>query len=574
MSDLQQRMRETLAVVAQRTAVEVEPTDEEIINYSVDQFSEGWSHPEVVQKVLDEFFSDPESRDEAEDLVVKAYDQFFKKQDAEIEATRAEVGQVADERNAAQAEADKHLVEKYDIAGRLGKDIDLSDKEKVAKLIKLHEEEEQQQDDIGAVQSFPECPLFTGALTELAEALFPSLPTEFKQWGLMVRWGLLRSGLDRLENEPHLQPRFYCCLVSLPNRGKTGCINESRESLDLIVKMTKARTDAHNSSKPIPWVFANVETVNSVDSGQYLVQAFYDQAKKANKSYQDYSSSEDRAKILLDPDELSDLFMKAQVTNSRNSTIFSELLKLHSGNRTGNGTKKDGDLSVDNAHLAILAGTTVEKYPLLWMGTGGGGDGLISRFMIITTNNPQVPPVPLASDADSIATLYDKLSKLLKSRQRTIRLSDDAGQILARWWNSFDNSKKSATRILELVKQTVIVLAVTNLPEDNNDEIVVVSGELMRQATKFGDYEIQVRERLNPDDSWTLVQGQENKILTWMKKHSSKMVPKSKNDCRRGVTPHKLPGGLAVFNQAWRACVESEMVKLREQGRKGALYSL
>jgi hypothetical protein len=311
-----------------------------------------------------------------------------------------------------------------------------------------------------------------------------------------------------------------------------------------------------------------------VDSGQFLVQAFHDRAEDANKLYQASITTDDRAKILLDPDELSDLFMKAQVTNSRNSTIFSELLKLHSGNRTGNGTRKDGDLSVNNAHLSVLAGTTVEKYPLLWTGTGGGGDGLLTRFMIITTNNPQVPPVPLASDGDAVARLYNHLAKLLKSRGRMIRLSEDAAQLLSRWWLSFDNSKKSATRILELVKQTIIVLAVTNLPEDNDDDVVLVSGDLMRAATKFGDYEIAVRERLNPDDSWTLVQGQENKILAWMKKHSSAMLPKSKNDVRRGVAPHRLPGGLAVFNQAWRACVESEVVKVREHGRKGLLYSL
>jgi len=483
--------------------------------------------------------------------------------------------EATDKAIAAQQEADKHLVEKYQIAGALHKSIDASDKERAAKIIRMHEEEEQREESFSdTTERFPDCPIFSGALADLARAMFPSLPFEFKQWGLMVRWGLLRSGLDRLENEPHLQPRFYTVLVSPPNRGKTACINESRDAIRAIAKRAKSEVSAKNMISPTPRVFADVENLSSADSGQFLVQAFFDAAKEADKQHQAASCSDNRAKILLDPDELSDVFMKAQVTNGRNSTIFSEMLKLHSGNRTGNGTIRDGSKEVENAHLAVLAGTTVEKYPLLWTGTGGGGDGLISRFIAITTNNPQVPPVPATSNFETVDKMYGKLAKLAKSKPRTIRLSSDAAQLLDHWWTSFDNSKKSATRILEAVKQIVIVLSVTNLPEDNDNEIVVVSGELMRQATKFGEYEIAVRERINPSDAWSVVQAMENRIIEWTKKHSSRILPKSKNDVRRGVTPHKLPGGLTAFNNAWEACVRSGMVKQREQGQRGARYSL
>lgn len=470
--------------------------------------------------------------------------------------------EATDKAVAAQQEADKHLVDKYKIAGALHKSIDPEDKERAAKIIRMHEEEEQREESFNdSTEVFPDCPIFSGALTDLARAMYPSLPLEFKQWGLMVRWGLLRSGIDRLENEPHLQPRFYTVLVSPPNRGKTACINESRDAIRAITKKAKDEISAKNIMTPTSRVFADVENLSSADSGQFLVQAFFDAAKEADK--QSSSCSDNRAKILLDPDELSDVFMKAQVTNNRNSTIFSELLKLHSGNRTGNGTVGDGRKDVDNAHLAVLAGTTVEKYPLLWTGTGGGGDGLISRFIAITTNNPQVPPVPETSDFAAVGLMYGKLAKLARSKPRTIRLSPDAAQVLDSWWKSFDNSKKSATRILETVKQVVIVLAVTNLDENDDSEIVVVSGELMRQATKFGQYEITIRERINPSDAWSVVQAMENKIIEWAKKHASRVLPKSKNDVRRGVHPHRLPGGLMAFNNAWDACVKSGVLKQR-----------
>jgi hypothetical protein len=281
------------------------------------------------------------------------------------------------------------------------------------------------------------------------------------------------------------------------------------------------------------------------------------------------------AKILLDPDELSDVFEKARTSNARVSTLFIELLKLHSNNRTGNGTKQAGNRPVENAHLAVLAGTTVKKYPMLWTGTGGGADGLVSRFLAITTNAPQVPPVPKTSDFAAMDKLYKRLSKLVRMPGQIVRLSEEAATALNDWWSSIDSTKDSAARILESVKQLVIVLAVTNLPEDHDENAaVVVSADLMKSAIQFGDYEIAVRERLNPGDSWTHVQAMENIIIAWAKKHSGRRLPKSKNDFRRGIQPQTKPGGLGTFEMAWRNCVSTGVLKPREQGQRGARFSL
>jgi hypothetical protein len=217
----------------------------------------------------------------------------------------------------------------------------------------------------------------------------------------------------------------------------------------------------------------------------------------------------------------------------------------------------------------------VKKYPLLWTGTGGGADGLVSRFLAITTNAPQVPPVPRASDFEAMDRLYKRLSKLAQMPGQVIRLSDGAASVLNEWWSSIDTAKDSAARILESVKQLVIVLAVTNLPEDHDvNEPVIVSAELMTAAIRFGDYEIAVRERLNPGDSWTHVQAMENTIIAWAKKHASRVMPKTRNDFRRGIHPQTKPGGLGTFELAWRNCVSTGVLKSREQGQRGARYSL
>lgn len=372
-----------------------------------------------------------------------------------------------------------------------------------------------------------------------------------------------------LETEPHLQPRFYAVLVSPPNRGKSASIKESYSAIQDVIRAAKNVSDSTYVR-----TFADVETIASADSGPYLVEELYTQAKEAAKQCQQSLCSDNAAKVLLDPDELSDVFEKARTSVGRVSTLFIELLKLHSGNKTGNGTKHDGKRTVDNAHLSVLAGTTVKKYPMLWTGTGGSADGLVSRFLTITTTAKQVPPVQLASDFAAAKVATDRLAHLLRLPGQTIRLSPEAVNKLSDWWLSFDNGKESATRILEAVKQLLIVLAVVNAPDGHNGTQLVVGPGLVEHAIRFGNYEIAVRERLNPGDSWTHVQAMENAIIAWAKKHSSRRTPKTKNDFRRGIQPQRMPGGLGTFRYAWENCVNTSVLKIREQGQRGSRYSL
>jgi len=413
-------------------------------------------------------------------------------------------------------------------------------------------------------EPFPDFPVFTGVLTDLAGELFPSLPLEFKQWGLISRWGLMRSGVDTFGFEKHIQPRFYSIFVCLPNRGKTACINETRTIMEGVMATVKSECD--NSDKVM--VCANVENIPSVDSGQFLASEFY----KASLKMSDRCSDK-TAKIMMDPDEMSDVFEKGRVLNGRQSTLFIELLKLYSANRTGSGTKTEGKVVVTNAHLAILGGTTVQKYPMLWMGTGGGADGLVSRFIPITTNNPQLPPIPLQT-TDKAPALVERLHSLAQLPAQNVTLSDEAGKMLNDWWASFDNTKESAARVIEAIKQLLIVLAVVNTPPNHSGNTVTVGTDLMAQAIAFGEYVIAARERLNPNDSWTVVQAMENAITDWLRKNATRKEPKSRNDCRRGIHPQRRPGGLSTFNWAWDACVKAGVVKLRRQEGKAVLYSL
>ncbi len=263
------------------------------------------------------------------------------------------------------------------------------------------------------------------------------------------------------------------------------------------------------------------------------------------------------------------MFEKARTSQGRVSTLFIELLKMHSGNRTGSGTKTDGRKKVENAHLAILAGTTIRKYPMLWTGTGGGADGLRSRFISITTNNPQVPPQPLPSNIAVAQAAYERLARLAQMPGQNVQLSTEAATHLQQWWYSLDNGRDSATRVLEFVKQLLMVLAVTNARENHQGNVLTVGPELVEVATKFGDYVIAVREKLNPGDAWTHVQAMENSIIQWAKKAN----PGNMRECRRVVHPERLPGGLGTFMLAWKNCINTEVLKWVRKDGKSDKYS-
>lgn len=553
-----------VAPIAEVVPESDEVTDEEIAETAKRFVGLTENHQKAAELLLDEFNI---SADEAREFAIKALEDRLYEAEQEADRLREATAKARDKELVAQKEADRQFVDNYCLARNKKRPTTPEEYEKYTRLIRVlleQEEREAAANDIEVEERFPECPVMQGVLSDLARALYPSLPFEFKYFSLVTHWGLMRSGLDTFGMEPHIQPRFYTGLVSQqPNIGKTASINEARNAMKIVQGMVMVQTTDKQ-----PRVCSTPELLTSADSGQFLVEQFVDLAKETKQDYEKGFCLDQSAKALLDPDELADLFEKARTSQGRVSTLFTELLKLHSGNRTGSGTKQDGKKKVENAHLAILAGTTARKYPMLWTGTGGGADGLRSRFISITTNNPPVPPQPLPSNFAAVHAAYERLARLAQLPGQNVQLSKEANVVMNQWWASADSGKDSATRVLEFVKQLLIVLAVTNAPEDHKGTTLTVGPELVEAATKFGDYVIAVRERLNPGDAWTHVQAMENAIIHWSKQHTSKANPGSMRDCRRIIHPERLPGGFGTFKLAWRNCIDTEMLRwVRKDGR-------
>ena len=238
--------------------------------------------------------------------------------------------------------------------------------------------------------SLPEFPKFTGSLADMCDAMSPDIPRAFLFTAALTHLGLIRSGLDSLELEPHLQPRFYSIFVAPPGRGKSASINEVRKLFSSL------------GATAYCWP--------SVDSSAALVDTFYDANTQALIRADGNEQADSAARVMLDPDEITDIFEKGKTTvNSRNPFMI-ELLRLFEGNSTGNRARgAKTKIRIHNAHLAILGGATESGYQNMWTGISGSATGLQSRITLSVSMTAKCPRYSVNLISKPSRTLHNEL---------------------------------------------------------------------------------------------------------------------------------------------------------------------
>jgi len=414
-------------------------------------------------------------------------------------------------------------------------------------------------------ESLPDFPRLTGSLAELADIICPDIPREFKIMAAITHFGLIRSGLDVLENEEHLQPRFYTCFIKEPGWGKTAAINEIRRVMQMI--SSDYVTDSSIDSAP-----------SLVDEFKELVDEFKD--RETLRSLRDMRRQDDAdrdgdhlplkddglhlanyAKVLLDPDEMKDLFEKTKVTSNSRNSMMTELLKLYETNRTGNRARstRKGKIEVNNAHLAILGGAVRDGYEAMWVGTGGGALGMQSRMVLVTTNVGKMPIEKTPTDYARLEEILPRLKKQADQCRRVVKVSPEARRMLRTWWESETRGTPADSRVDDMVKRMAIVLAITN-------DVDTVDASLMTQAIQFGDYQIAIRQEFNSPDSYSWVQSFELAIVKVAKKRKIAMT---QNEFQKYVNATHKPDGLDSFLKAWRNVLMAGLLQQDGKTHKG-----
>jgi putative DNA primase/helicase len=392
--------------------------------------------------------------------------------------------------------------------------------------------------------SFPSFPRIPGSIGDLSDALCPDIPYQFKVAAVFAHFGLMRSGLDSLKDEPFLQTRFYITLIAPPGRGKSAVIKEVNRLM--------------KSSLP-----GKYQVVPAVESGPALVDTFNDINRgEIFKAEAGTILPNPMAKIFLSPDEATSFFEKAKVTSNSRNTLLHELLVLYDGNLTGSRVRAAKiKLTIDNAHLAFLAGATPTGYSIMWTGTAACSGGLMSRFTPIAIKGVKVPSKQRPTDLERLTSAIQRLSNQAYSEGKLFSWSEDAFKLYDQWWASKDAENVHVTRIDSLVKQVLVILARTTDASE-------ITEDLVRVATEIGDYVLYSREKYSPQDASNVVQAFENRIIEFHRLHG----PRSVRQVRLSMHPERYAGGHGAFLVAYRNLRGTGI--LREVSKVGKLTLL
>jgi Protein of unknown function (DUF3987) len=377
-----------------------------------------------------------------------------------------------------------------------------------------------------AEEPLPEFPMIPGSIGELAEAICLDIPRAYKVVAAITRVGLLLSGRVSLESEKHLQPRFYSVLIGNPWFGKSAALNETGRFLPNGFKV-----------------------VRSVDSGPALVNLFNNLRKDSTLGAP--------LRVLLFPDEIRDVFEKAKIVSNSKNSLLKEYITLYQENYTESRTVGRGDQEITTAHLAILGSVQPDVYESMWTNTGGGSSGLQSRFILAAFDKP-MPERQAKWDEAEAQAAANLIYQQIENAPATIRITEEAYAVFRDWWKSVDQTKPSIARIADIVKQVLIVLAVTN-------NTAVIEPWLMQVGVEFGKYQIAMRERFNPSDAYTWVQEACSKIEALLKKRG----PMTLRDLRRFTNAKRLKGGYDTFDKAMTSLKRVEVICAIGKTRKG-----
>src|SRR5207245_6824266 len=136
-------------------------------------------------------------------------------------------------------------------------------------------------------------------------------------------------------------------------------------------------------------------------------------------------------------DELEILFKKASVTGSAGVSVLHKLYESNSYSHR----LKQGNLSVSDAHLAIVANSTVDRFPDLWQ-SGDIDSGFLSRWTLVTGRATKRIPNPPAVPWDKESEICDRIMNLRISLQGKAKTDDRylmpfADEKASAAWNDF-----------------------------------------------------------------------------------------------------------------------------------------
>ena len=329
-------------------------------------------------------------------------------------------------------------------------------------------------------------------------------PIQFLFIGYLTALGAVLSRSVRLNSLLDTQPRLYTLLV-----GESAADRKST-TLNVISKHFRSCIDGFS----VCWGIGSAEGLRNV----------------LNKSAGDDFCVLEKAKppgTLLIFDEFKSFVSKCRIQTSVllpcvNSLFESNLYETHTKNKS---------ISIDDAHLAMLAASTLETYERIY-DDSFIDIGFPNRVFLVIGTAERRFSIPKKIPESENRIMTDNLVKILRHVGNGIELdiTPEAERIYHNWYLNLDRSvfsRRLDTYSLRLMQ----LFSVNNLKSE-------IDAETVNQATALCDWQLKTRQYFSPIDADTKIAEIENKIRRTLERTGSQKeyeLKRATNANRAGI---------------------------------------
>ena len=231
--------------------------------------------------------------------------------------------------------------------------------------------------------------------------------------------------------------------------------------------------------------------------------------------------------LLLVYDEFRAFVSKSGIDGS---VLLPMIVSLFESNVYENQTKKSR-ISLDDAHLSLLAACTVDTWHGIWK-PSFTAIGLNNRLWLVPGMGNRRIAFPECVDSGARDNLLERTRRMIRrySDLGTIHVNDEARGCFQNWYDNLGTSVH--TKRLDTYAHRLLPLLAVNEGRD------VVDLEVTQKALALCDWQLSIRQEYDPIDVDTLMARIEENIRRVLQRHDDFTVKKLKdytNAKRHGI---------------------------------------
>lgn len=267
------------------------------------------------------------------------------------------------------------------------------------------------------------------------------------------------------------------------------------------------------------------------------------------------SRLKDNPKILLIFDELKTFVSKSAIDGA---ILLPCVNSLFEGTRFHSVTKTHS-MELENAHLSLLAASTIETFSRMWA-PAFMDIGFLNRLWLVKDRGERKFSIPRVIPDAEMKTIRHKLGEILKGLPEQgkiiLPIDDDARAVFDEWYFSVESSPLTK-RLDGYGMRLMILLAV-------NDSQTRITPEIVSKVIKLLHWQLEIRRDLDPIDAEGTIARMEETIRRALSRGAM-----SKRELQRKVNYQR--SGLFTWNNATRNLQRAREIRLDS---KNQIYRL